>query len=255
MSKHHGKFFWYDLMTTDTKAAEKFYHDVIGWDAKDSGSPNHAYTLLSKGSSMVGGLMPIPKEACDNGMGPCWTGYIAVDDVDAYADKVKAAGGSVRRAPEDIPGILRFAVVADPYGAHFIIFKGFSTEEPPQAAAGTPGHFGWHELMAGDREGAFAFYAKLFGWTKAEAVESPAGLYQTFATGDAPVGGMMTRMPQMPASFWLYYVNVAGVDAAVARVKTGGGQICNGPMQVPGGSWIAQCADPQGAMFALVGPK
>jgi uncharacterized protein len=66
---------------------------------------------------------------------------------------------------------------------------------------------------------------------------------------------MMTRMPQMPASFWLYYVNVAGVDAAVARVKTGGGQICNGPMQVPGGSWIAQCADPQGAMFALVGPK
>jgi len=242
-------------MTTDTKAAEKFYRDVIGWDAKDAGSPDHTYTLLSKGADTVGGLMPIPKKACDSGASPCWTGYIAVDDVDAYADKVKVAGGSVRRAPVDVPGILRFAVVADPYGASFIIFKGYSNEERPTVQPGTPGHIGWHELMAGDREGAFAFYAKLFGWTKAEAMESPAGVYQLFATGDAPVGGMMTKMPQMPASFWLYYFNVAGLDAAIGRVKKSGGRIMNGPMQVPGGSWIAQCADPQGAMFAMVGPK
>jgi uncharacterized protein len=255
MSKHHGQFFWYDLMTTDPKAAENFYHDVIGWNAKDSGSPDHAYTLLSKGPAMVGGLMPIPKDVCDAGVGPCWTGYIAVDDVDAYAARVKAAGGSVRRGPMDVPGILRFAVVADPYGAVFIIFKGFSTEEAPAVAPGTPGHIGWHELMAGDREGAFAFYSGLFGWTKAEAVESPAGLYQTFATGGAPVGGMMTKMPDMPWSFWLYYFNVAGLDAAVARVTKGSGKILNGPMQVPGGGWIAQCMDPQGAMFAMVGPK
>jgi predicted enzyme related to lactoylglutathione lyase len=255
MSKHHGQFFWYDLMTTDPKAAENFYHDVIGWNAKDSGSPDHAYTLLSKGPAMVGGLMPIPKEVRDAGVGPCWTGYIAVDDVDAYAARVKTAGGSVRRGPMDVPGILRFAVVADPYGAVFIIFKGFSTEEPPAVAPGTPGHIGWHELMASDREGAFKFYSGLFGWTKAEAVESPAGLYQTFATGGAPVGGMMTKMPDMPWSFWLYYFNVAGLDAAVARVTKGSGKILNGPMQVPGGGWIAQCMDPQGAMFAMVGPK
>jgi uncharacterized protein len=255
MSKHHGKFFWYDLMTSDTKAAENFYRKVIGWDAKDSGSPDHQYTLLSKGPNMVGGLMPIPKESCDNGVGPCWNGYIAVDDVDAYAAKVKAAGGSVHRAPEDVPGILRFAVVADPYGAVFIIFKGFSTEEAAPVAAGTPGHVGWHELMAGDREGAFAFYSGLFGWTKADAVETPMGPYQTFAAGGAPVGGMMTKMPQSPQPYWLYYFNVATLDAAVARAKAGGGQVCLDPMQVPGGSWIAQCRDPQGAMFAMVGPK
>jgi predicted enzyme related to lactoylglutathione lyase len=255
MSKHHGQFFWYDLMTTDCKAAETFYRSVMGWDAKDSGVPGQTYTLLSKGAAMVGGLMPIPQEARAMGARPCWTGYIAVDDVDAYVDRVKAAGGSLIRGPVDVPGMLRFAVVADPHGAPFIIFRGFSEEAPPPVAPGTPGHVGWHELQAGDREADFAFYAGLFGWTKGEAIESPAGPYQLFATGGAPVGGVMTKMPEAPGPFWLYYVNVENVDGALTRVKKGGGQVCYGPMQVPGGSWIAQCIDPQGAMFAVAGSK
>ena len=59
----------------------------------------------------------------------------------------------------------------------------------------------------------------------------------------------------MEASCWLYYFNVSDIDAAVKRVKAGSGQLLSGPMEVPGGSWIAQCADPQGAMFALVGHR
>jgi predicted enzyme related to lactoylglutathione lyase len=38
-------------------------------------------------------------------------------------------------------------------------------------------------------------------------------------------------------------------------VKAGGGQVLNGPMEVPGGDWIVQALDPQGAMFAVVGKK
>ena len=59
------------------------------------------------------------------------------------------------------------------------------------------------------------------------------GVYQIFATGGAPCGGMMTKMPQTPAPFWLYYFNVDAVEAAMARVKNAGGQIIHGPMQVP----------------------
>jgi predicted enzyme related to lactoylglutathione lyase len=86
------------------------------------------------------------------------------------------------------------------------------------------------------------------------------GVYQLFATGgDAnrgeAVGGMMTKMPEMPVPFWLYYFNVDALDAAIVRVKNAGGQVVNGPHEVPGGSWIAQCIDPQGAMFAIVSPK
>jgi uncharacterized protein len=56
-------------------------------------------------------------------------------------------------------------------------------------------------------------------------------------------------------SFWLYYFNVDGVDAAAERVKARGGQIAHGPMEVPGGQWIVQATDPQGSMFALVAPR
>jgi hypothetical protein len=256
MSVIQGKFVWYDLMTSDIKAAESFYRRVIGWDAKDSGLADRSYTLLSVGPAMVGGLMPIPEAARANGARPVWTGYIGVDDVDAYAARVKAAGGAVHRAPEDIPGVGRFAVVADPHGAIFNLFKGDSEQEPAPAAPGTPGHVGWHELSAGDGASAFAFYSGLFGWTKAEAMDMGAmGVYQLFATGGAPVGGMMTKMPQTPAPFWLYYFNVDAVEAAMARARNAGGQIIHGPMEVPGGSWIAHGLDPQGAIFAMVGPK
>jgi predicted enzyme related to lactoylglutathione lyase len=53
---------------------------------------------------------------------------------------------------------------------------------------------------------------------------------------------------------WLFYVNVAKIDAATERVRTAGGTVLNGPHEVPGGSWVVQCLDPQGAMFALVQP-
>jgi len=148
MSKSHGKFVWYDVMTTDTKAAESFYRSVIGWDTSDSGMTDRSYTLLCVGSTMVGGLMPIPEDARRAGVRPAWMGYIAVDDVDVYAKRVKSAGGAIHRAPEDIPGVGRFAVVGDPHGAGFMLFKGTSDEAPVPAPAGTPGHIGWRELHA-----------------------------------------------------------------------------------------------------------
>lgn len=255
MSKQHGQFVWYDVMTSDSKAAESFYRHVLGWDAKDSGMPGAAYTLFSAGSDMVAGLMPISAELSAHGARPCWTGYIGVDDVDASAARVTAAGGSVHRAPADISGVGRFAVVADPHGARFILFHGMSEPASPPAP-NTPGHVGWHELYAGERESAFAFYSGLFGWTKADAVDmGPMGIYQIFATAGAPVGGMMTKPPNVPVPSWLYYFNVDDIEAAAGRARKGAGRILNGPMQVPGGSYIVQCSDPQGAMFAMVGPK
>src|ERR1700734_3205433 len=79
-------FVWYDLMTTDAKAAAAFYHSVVGWEAKDSGLTDRTYMILSMGETMVGGLMPIPEAS--KGAHPVWMGYIGVDDVDAFAERV-----------------------------------------------------------------------------------------------------------------------------------------------------------------------
>jgi uncharacterized protein len=256
MSENQGMFVWYDVMTTDTNAAEAFYRKAIGWDIKDSGMPDRYYAILSIGPTMIGGLMPIPDDALKAGLHPAWMGYIGVDNVDDYAVRVKAAGGVIHRPCTDIPGVGRFAVAADPHGAGFILFQGNSQQSPLRAVPGTPGTIAWHELHAGDGAAAFAFYSELFGWTKGEAHDmGPMGLYQTFVTKGVQRGGMMTKTAQTPAPFWLYYFQVETVDAAVARVEEAGGQSINGPHQVPGGSWIAQCIDPQGAMFAMIGTK
>jgi predicted enzyme related to lactoylglutathione lyase len=70
-----------------------------------------------------------------------------------------------------------------------------------------------------------------------------------------PFGGMMDKPAEAPISAWAFYVNVDGIDAATERIKANGGQVLMGPHEVPGGSWIVQALDPQGANFALVSPK
>jgi predicted enzyme related to lactoylglutathione lyase len=258
MADSPSAFVWYELMTTDTQAAEAFYGKVTGWGTQDAAIPSMSYTLFTAAGAMVGGLMDLPQDARNMGAPPSWIGYVAVEDVDAAAEQVKQLGGAVHVAPRDIPNIGRFAVIADPQGAAISLFKALTPPPGPPTAPGTPGHFGWHELAAVDWVTAFAFYNTLFGWRKADAVDMGAmGTYQLFSAGGPgpAIGGMFNKPAAVPRPFWLYYINVGGIDAAVERVNEGGGTVLNGPMQVPGGSFIVQCRDPQGAMFALVGNR
>ena len=117
-----GDFVWYELCTTDPAAAADFYAQVVGWTVKTVGLPGIDYTLACLGDRPVAGIMTLPPEQMPPR--PVWFGYIAVDDVDAKAEEIEAAGGRIHKAPQDIPTIGRFAVVADPQGAVFMLFKG-----------------------------------------------------------------------------------------------------------------------------------
>jgi uncharacterized protein len=252
-----GQFFWYDVMTTDVTAASKFYSTVIGWEAQDASGGGKDYTVFSVNGIGVAGLLAIPEDVARRGVKPAWLGYVAVDDVDAAVARVKQEGGTVHREPETVPGVIRFAVVGDPQGAPFYVARGLLHEgPPPEPPAGAPGTIGWRELLAGEWKSAFAFYEKMFGWTKTDSFDmGPMGAYQLFATGGAPVGGMMTKPPAMAWPSWRYYFNVTAIDPAAERVKAAGGAVLMGPTEVPGGQWIVQCEDPQGAFFGLVAPK
>ena len=255
MPSTQGKFVWYELITKDTEAAGAFYQKVMGWTARDAGMAGTAYTIFSMGDAGVGGMLTLPPEAGGADTPPFWMGYVLVDDVDRSVKQAVELGGSIHRPAADIPGVGRFAIIADPQGGVVTLFKesagGGAAPTPP----GAPGHGGWHELYALDREAAFAFYSKLYGWTTGEAMDmGPMGVYQIFNHNGEMLGGMMDKPPTVPMPGWLYYFNVAAIRAAEAKVKASGGQIINGPHEVPGGHWIVQCRDPQGAVFALVAP-
>ena len=251
-----SQFVWYELMSPDPEAAARFYQAVLGWSAQPhpGAPPDMPYLILSMEGVGLGGIMALAHAG--EGAKPAWVGYIGVNDVDALAIQVTEAGGVVHRAPADIPGVGRFAVAADPSGAVFMLFKAQGEAPQQSPPPGAPGFPGWRELYADDGAAAFDFYAGLFGWTKAGDHDmGPMGVYHLFAAGGPAIGGMMTKPPHHPAAHWTYYFNVETVEAAVGRVQAAGGKVVNGPHEVPGGGWIAQCQDPQGAMFAVTGPK
>lgn len=260
MANKHGDFIWYELLTSDAEAAQAFYGDVIGWTARDSGQTTVDYRLLGIGSDEVGGLMQINKEMEAGGARPVWLGYLAVDDVDASVASIVGAGGAVQMPGMDIHGVGRIAMVTDPQGAPFYVMRGASDKESTAFAYDKPrlGHCAWNELLTSDRAGAMAFYAGQFGWQKdGEMDMGGMGAYEFLRRAHAPgiFAGVMTRPPQMPVSLWTYYFRVADVDDAVRRTTGGGGSIANGPMQIPGGEFAVNAIDPQGAMFAFVGPR
>jgi uncharacterized protein len=246
-----GGFAWYELLTTNAAAARAFYASVVGWQAQDASTAAFPYSVFSAGKTEVGGLMELPPDALRMGAEPRWVGYVAVDDIDGTVERLKRLGGSVFVPPTD-SNIGRVSIVADPQKATFGIVgalkRGEPTVEPP-----LPGTVGWHELLAGDGAIAFAFYNELFGWQPAPRENDRLDSYRLVDAGGLTSVGMFNKLPRVPVPFWLYYFEVADLALAVARVKEGGGRVVQGPMELLGGSWIARCIDPQGAMFSLQG--
>jgi uncharacterized protein len=251
----HGRFAWYELLTTDIAAAKAFYRSVTGWGVRDASTPDLAYNIFTMGEAAVGGLMELPEAARKMGATPRWMGYVGVSDVDAAADRITRLGGTVYVPPTN-SNIGRISVVADPQTATLALVQGLIPGRQEPAELDRSGHVGWHELLAADWPKALAFYGELFGWQKADSeIGIPTNTYQLFCAGGQTIGGMFTKRPIEPVPYWLYYFNIGDIDAAAERVRRGGGTIFEGPFEVPGGSWIARCIDPQGAIFALQGQR
>ncbi len=82
----------------------------------------------------------------------------------------------------------------------------------------------------------------------------PNAVYQIFAMGSQPIGGMMTLPNPAQGAGWMCYFSVEEIEAAIERVRQNGGTLVHGPSEVPGGQQIAHCLDTQGAIFGMIGP-
>ena len=118
-----GALSWNELTTRDAEGSKDFYPAVFGWTPKDTDMGDMGtYTEWMLGSKSIGGMMPMVGDMWPAEIPSHWMVYFAVADTDAAAAKVTELGGSVPVSPTDIPPG-RFAVVADPHGAHFSIIK------------------------------------------------------------------------------------------------------------------------------------
>ncbi|MFU7527904.1 VOC family protein [Qipengyuania sp. ASV99] len=266
MANRQGDFIWYELMTDNADAAQKFYAGLIGWTFKDSGNPEMDYRLFSSATAEVGGVMPLTPEMVSGGARSAWLGYIAVDDVDASVASIKAAGGAIHMHPWDVPGVGRLAFLADPQGAMFYVMLPISPAEISDAesrsfAANEPmvGHCAWNELASSEPEAAKAFYGAQFGWVPDGAMDmGELGQYEFWNVGDDRghmIGAVMPMMPGMPMSAWTFYFRVPEIDAAVEYTKAHDGTALQEPTEIPGGEFSFTGLDPQGAIFGLVGPR
>ena len=158
----HGRFAWYELVTTDVEAAKAFYAEVMGWGVLDASVPGKAYALFTAGNVPVSGVLELPEDARKIGVRPSWLGYVEVDDVDAAATRIARLGGAVHVPPTEVPGISRFSIFADPQAARLALLRWRQPRQEQRADPGAPGRVGWHELLTTDWEQAWTFYGELF---------------------------------------------------------------------------------------------
>jgi hypothetical protein len=246
-----GRPIWYELMTTDTAAAEKFYKDVVGWTAAPFPNSPEPYIVFKRsGDAGVAGLMKRPEGM---NMPPFWAMYVGTPKLEETIGHIKRLGGNELSPLIDLPSVGRMQMMTDPQGAAFYVMQPSSTEETPETMP-VPGEGSWHELMTTDAPAAMQFYSDVFGWQAGEAMDmGPLGKYHLFNRPHGMIGGMMNKPREMAhvPPHWAIYFLVPDMDAAVARVTSNGGSILNGPMEVPGGDRVVNAMDPQGAAFSL----
>lgn len=245
----HGQFVWYELTTPDTAAARKFYPAISGWGTQEF---DKDYTMWTTRGVPFAGIFRLGPEQRQQGIPPNWMPYVDVDNVDETARKATSLGGKTVHGPQDIPNTGRFAVLQDPQGATFGIYK---SNRSSQSWDGTPvlGRFSWHELMTTDYKKALEFYRQLFGWEKTGEMDMGGGsMYSMYGMKGKMFGGIFNRPPEMAGMppFWLVYIHVKDVKKAVETATRAGAFVKQPPMEVPGGM-IAILGDPQGAAFAV----
>lgn len=264
MANPVGSFIWYELMTTDPDAAAAFYGAVVGWRIGAHAQPGAGgvdYRMIERDDGgMAGGMLKLSPDMASHGARPMWLPYLYTADVDAEIAAIEAEGGKVAMPATDIP-VGRIAMVIDPQGVPIYLMN----PAPPPGRPDAPSdvfderavqRVGWNELASPDQAGSMAFYGQHFGFEFNDKMPmGPMGDYCFIQHHGRTIGAIMQQQDTRQSSGWLLYFAVPSLAAAKRAVEAGGGKVLSGPREVPGPMWVIVCADPQGAMFALVSAR
>jgi uncharacterized protein len=241
---------WVDVSVDDVPKGIAFYQALFGWDIPLGGPEVGGYSIAHSGGRIVAAVSPK--------MGPpdapsAWMTYLATDDVDATAAKIKGVGGQVLAEPMDVMEEGRMAVAMDPAGAVFALWQGGNTTGIGRA--NEPGTLVWNEQMSRDFDGSKAFYQAVFDYSYQD-MSADGFKYATLMVADQVVGGIGEYPEGTPAEIpaaWATYFAVADTDAALAKVTELGGRVVRPAEDTPFGR-IGGAADNHGAVFSLITP-
>ena len=249
-----GKFVWFEHASRDSKRAQDFYREVLGWKTERW---QGGYDMIMAGEtpeSMIGGYRQLetPKEI------PHWISYVSVEDVDLAAKEAAVHGGKVIEEPHEIPGVGRTARIRDPQGAELYFFHSAGGDPPDPSTHGEPRarSFFWNELHTNDPASALSFYEKVLGYTHETMTNlGPGNDYHVLSRDGVGRCGMTDKLSKEEsrgAPHWLPYVAVDDADAALARAKELGGKVHAGPYDIPGVGRMGVIEDPTGAVLAVM---
>ena len=241
---------WVDVSVDDIPKAIAFYEALFGWDIPAGGPEVGGYSIAHLNGRIVAAIGP---KMGPPGTPSAWTTYLATDDVDATAAKIKGAGGQLLAEPMDVMSEGRMAIAMDPAGAAFGLWQGANTAGV--GLANEPGSLSWNEHMSRDFEGSKAFYQAVFGYDYQD-MSGDGFKYAMLMVDGHEVGGIgeyPAGTPEQVPAAWTAYLQVADVDAAVAKVTELGGSVVRPLQDTPYGR-IGVVADNHGASFALITP-
>lgn len=246
----HGTFSWLDAVSTDAAKDKAFYQAALEWEVNDVPmGDGEFYTMFHKSGDDVAGLGQMQKELQDAGVPSHWNSYVAVDDVDALTAKVEGLGGKVVAPPFDVFDSGRMSVITDPAGATIAFWQAKS--HIGATRVNEHGALVWNELATRNPEAAIKFYGDLMGWTFSKMEEMDYWLIHNNGRMNGGIMRLSDQFGEDAPSYWMNYLHVDDITAAVEKVKSSGGSIAYGPAETGAGTF-ATITSPSGAHISLI---
>lgn len=236
---------WVSLMVHDLPETQEFYGALFGWEFRPGPQQLGPYVRALLGGREVAGMGKLPP---GRELPVAWTPYLASDDADATAERIRACGGTVGVGPLDAERAGRMALASDPQGAVFGVWQAHDMKGT--AVIGESGTPVWNELITRDTGGVTAFYEHVFGY---EAEKRGDGDHVTLCLKGRPVAGLRgvgEALPRQRGPRWTTHFAVSDTDAALRRAVELGGRVVLDVAESEYGR-SAVLADPEGAEFTV----
>jgi predicted enzyme related to lactoylglutathione lyase len=249
----HGKWVWYELRSKDVEKSKAFYGELLGWQIEPQEMNGMKFELIKAGGKDIGIISATEGKAKSH-----WVPFVSVPDVDAAVKTIEEQKGKVVTPASDIPDIGRFAIVSDPNGVEFAVFKGAKGDEPDSPPAA--GLFVWNEYLSKNKKqhtAALAFYPAALGYTTSQMAMGEGkkkAQYDMLSFNEAPRAGVEEAKPASLGGQWMPWVTVDDTDAVVANAKKLKGKVAVKPHDIPTVGRAAIVVDPTGAAVGVLKP-